>query len=70
MRELSFLNKGITITLQDRRDAERTEEGELITETFYSTAGLTEFVKYIDKSRVQLIPDIIYFEGEKKRHSC
>jgi len=66
MRELSFLNKGITITLQDRRDnAERTDEGELITETFHSDQGLTEFVKYIDKSRVQLIPDIIYFEGEK-----
>ena len=66
MRELSFLNKGITITLQDRRDsAARDEKGELITETFYSEAGLTEFVKYIDKSRVQLIPDIIYFEGEK-----
>ena len=66
MRELSFLNKGITITLQDRRDsATRDEKGELITETFHSEAGLTEFVKYIDKSRVQLIPDIIYFEGEK-----
>jgi len=66
MRELSFLNKGITITLQDRRDsAARDEKGELITETFHSEAGLTEFVKYIDKSRVQLIPDIIYFEGEK-----
>ena len=66
MRELSFLNKGITITLQDRRDsAERTDEGELITETFHSDQGLTEFVQYIDKSRVQLIPDIIYFEGEK-----
>ena len=66
MRELSFLNKGITITLQDRRDnAEKTDEGEFITETFHSDQGLTEFVQYIDKSRVQLIPDIIYFEGEK-----
>ena len=66
MRELSFLNKGITITLQDRRDAAaRDEKGELITETFHSEAGLTEFVKYIDSTRVQLIPDIIYFEGEK-----
>lgn len=66
MRELSFLNKGITITLQDRRDAaKRDDKGELITETFHSEAGLTEFVKYIDSTRVQLIPDIIYFEGEK-----
>lgn len=66
LRELSFLNKGIKISLCDRRDnAKKGENGEVLTEDFYSEAGLTEFVKYIDSARVQLIPDIIYFEGER-----
>ena len=37
----------------------------MITEEFHSNEGLTEFVKYVDSARVQLIPDVIYFEGEK-----
>jgi DNA gyrase subunit B len=66
MRELAFLNKGIKISLSDRRDSSKKEEdGSYITELFYSEAGLTEFVQYIDSAREQLIPDVIYFEGEK-----
>ncbi len=66
MRELAFLNKGIRITLTDKREsAKKEEDGTNITEVFYSEAGLTEFVQYIDSAREQLIQDIIYFEGEK-----
>ena len=66
MRELAFLNKGIRITLTDRRNATSSnEDGTDKSESFFSEAGLTEFVKYIDSSREQLIPDVIYFEGEK-----
>ena len=66
MRELAFLNKGIRITLTDRRNATPSnEDGTDKSESFFSEAGLTEFVKYIDSSREQLIPDVIYFEGEK-----
>ncbi len=66
MRELAFLNKGITISLTDRRQsAKKEEDGSDIIEIFYSEAGLTEFVEYIDSAREQLIPDVIYFEGEK-----
>ena len=66
MRELSFLNKGIKIRLSDRREnAKKNEDGSMITEEFHSNEGLTEFVKYVDSARVQLIPDVIYFEGEK-----
>lgn len=63
MRELSFLNKGITITLTDKR--EKDDEGEFKVEVFHSDEGLSEFVKYIDSSREPLIADVISIEGEK-----
>lgn len=63
MRELAFLNKGITITMTDMR--EKDEDGEFKTETFYSDEGLSEFVKYIDETREQLIDEVISIEGEK-----
>lgn len=63
MRELAFLNKGITIIMTDRR--EKDEKGEYKTETFFSEEGLAEFVKYIDETREQLIADVISMEGEK-----
>ncbi|MFA5573608.1 MAG: DNA topoisomerase (ATP-hydrolyzing) subunit B [Brumimicrobium sp.] len=65
MRELAFLNKGITITLTDARDNAKDEEGKPFSETFHSEIGLREFVKFIDKSREQLIEEEIYMEGEK-----
>lgn len=63
MRELAFLNKGITITMTDKR--EKDDNGEFKTETFFSEEGLSEFVKYIDETREQLIADVISMEGEK-----
>ena len=63
LRELSFLNKGISLTLTDKR--EKDEEGNFIGETFFSEGGLKEFVKYLDGTREALIPEPIYAEGEK-----
>lgn len=64
MRELSFLNKGIRITLTDLR--EKNEAGEPLSELFYSEGGLKEFVEYLDATRERLIEDVIYMEGEKQ----
>jgi len=63
LRELSFLNAGITLTLVDER--EKDEEGEFLNDTFLSEGGLSEFVAYLDGSREKLIPEPIYMNGEK-----
>ncbi|UII75033.1 DNA topoisomerase (ATP-hydrolyzing) subunit B [Flagellimonas sp. HMM57] len=63
MRELSYLNKGVTITLTDRRNKD--EKGEFISETFYSEEGLKEFIKFLDGNREPLIQSVISMEGEK-----
>ena len=63
LRELSFLNKGITITLTDLRNKD--DNGEYIKDTFYSVGGLKEFVRFLDSSREAMIGDVIYMEGEK-----
>ena len=63
LRELSFLNKGLTITLTDRRTKD--DEGNEITETFYSDRGLPEFIEYLDATREQLTSTVISMEGEK-----
>jgi len=63
MRELAYLNKGITVTLTDKRNKD--DEGNFITETFHSTEGLSEFVKYLDSTREQLTAGVIAMEGEK-----
>lgn len=63
IRELSFLNKGIRLSLTDLR--EKDEAGNSVTETFYSEGGLKEFVRYIDATRERLIEDVIYMEGER-----
>lgn len=62
LRELSFLNKGITIHLFDNRPD---EDGKLRQETFHSDGGLKEFVLYLDGTREKIIPEPIYVEGEK-----
>jgi DNA gyrase subunit B len=64
MRELAFLNKGITITLTDLRNFN--EKGEPISNIFHSEGGLREFAQYLDRNREALIPDVIYFEGERE----
>ncbi|RAV29774.1 DNA topoisomerase (ATP-hydrolyzing) subunit B [Sinomicrobium soli] len=63
MRELAFLNKGISITLTDRRNTD--EKGEFLHERFYSEEGLKEFIRFLDGSRESLIADVISMEGEK-----
>lgn len=63
LRELSFLNKGIRLTITDKRQVN--EEGIALSETFLSEGGLQEFVKYLDVNREPLIQDVIYMEGEK-----
>ncbi len=65
MRELGFLNKGIKITLVDGREEAKDDQGNQLTEVFYSERGLPEFVEYLDAAREKLIPDVIYFEGER-----
>jgi DNA gyrase subunit B len=63
MRELSYLNKGITITLTDYRTVD--EKGEPVTEEFKSEKGLEEFIMFLDQSREPLIQTVISMEGEK-----
>ncbi len=64
LRELSFLNKGIRITLNDLRETVE-ETGETYTKTFYSEGGIVEFVELIDKNgkRNPLLPNVIFMEG-------
>jgi len=63
MRELSYLNKGVTISITDRR--QKDEEGNFVSDTFYSDQGLKEFVRFLDSNRDPLIKDVIAMEGEK-----
>ncbi len=63
MRELSFLNKGISLSLYDRRQMDET--GNPFGETFFSEGGLREFVNYLDGGKEKLIDEVIYMEGEK-----
>lgn len=63
MRELAYLNKGVTISLTDKRNKD--EKGEYIAETFFSEEGLKEFIKFLDATREPLIQRVISMEGEK-----
>jgi DNA gyrase subunit B len=65
MRELSFLNKGVAITLVDRRQKDKDSENGFVTERFYSEDGLKEFIKFLDGNREPLIRSVISMEGEK-----
>lgn len=64
LRELSFLNAGITLTLTDKRVLK--EDGSYKSETFFSNEGLKEFVRYIDKAKEPLIENIIHIITEKQ----
>lgn len=64
LRELSFLNKGVSLTLIDKR--ELNEDGSDKMDVFHSEGGLQEFVKFLDGTRSALIPDPIYLEGIKQ----
>ncbi len=68
MRELAYLNAGITITLTDMRldvNAEAGIEG-VRKEVFHSEGGLKDFVRYLDSSRTHLFDDVIYLNTEKQ----
>ncbi len=65
MRELSYLNKGVTITIMDKRQKDKESETGYVGETFYSDQGLKEFVRFLDGTREALIQDVISMEGEK-----
>lgn len=61
MRELAFLNKGLTITLTDTRD------GATHSDEFHYAGGITEFVQFLNEGKDLIDPEIIAFEGEKDR---
>ena len=63
MRELSFLNKGISINLTDRRTKD--DKGDFINEKFFSNHGLKEFIRFLDSNREPIIQNVISMEGEK-----
>ena len=63
LRELAFLNKGINLAITDKRRTD--DNGEFIKESFYSEGGLKEFVSFLDQTRVSVLDDVIYIDGEK-----
>jgi DNA gyrase subunit B len=68
MRELAFLNQGLTITLTDERETVQDDEGNdlgFLKETFNSTEGLKDFVSYLDSNREPLISEVIHVSGER-----
>ncbi len=66
LRELAYLNKGITLSIKDERELEENGNGgKPVNETFYSKEGLKEFVQLLDATRENLIDNVIYVETEK-----
>ncbi len=63
LRELSFLNKGINLSLTDKRTID--DQGSFVKAEFISEGGLKEFVKFLDGTRESILNDVIYFDGEK-----
>ncbi|MDE5929660.1 MAG: hypothetical protein K2H03_04195 [Muribaculaceae bacterium] len=64
LRDLAFLNAGITLHLTDLRDVD--ENGKPHSETFHSDTGLSEFVRYIDSNKESLIGDVIHLNTERQ----
>ena len=65
LRELSYLNKGLTLRLTDERDKDE-ESGEYKSSVFHSEGGLKEFVKFIDQSRTSLLETPIHVTGKEE----
>jgi DNA gyrase subunit B len=63
MRELSYLNKGITINLTDKR--RKDDKGDFIYDKFFSDEGLKEFIRFLDSNREPIVQNVISMEGEK-----
>ncbi len=65
LRELSYLNKGLTITLKDLRESEKEKHGKYRSEAFYSEEGIKEYVRILNETNPKLIEDVIYINTEK-----
>ncbi|HIA37190.1 MAG TPA: DNA topoisomerase (ATP-hydrolyzing) subunit B [Flavobacteriales bacterium] len=65
IRELSYLNKGIKLSITDERESEKDEDGNCISDVFLSENGLKDFVNFLDNTREHLIPEPICIDGEK-----
>jgi len=63
LRELAYLNKGINISITDRR--RKDDDGNFVKEEFFSEGGLKEFVSFLDATRDAILDDVVYFDGEK-----
>ena len=63
MRELSYLNKGITMQIEDRRNKD--SEGNFVSDKYYSQEGLKEFILFLEATRESIIQNVIAIEGEK-----
>ncbi len=63
LRELSFLNKGLRLTIVDER--QKDDDGNFASQSFHSEGGLTEFVKYLDESRTAFLEEPILVSGKK-----
>ena len=63
LRELAFLNKGIHLSITDKR--RKNDDGEFIKQKFYSERGLKEFVEFLDETRDSILSNVIYIDGEK-----
>jgi len=63
LRELSFLNKGISLSIKDLR--KKDSKGEYVGETFFSKEGLKEFIQFLDEHREPIVENVISIEGEK-----
>ncbi len=63
LRELAFLNKGIKLSITDKRETD--ESGNNLHKSFFSEEGLKDFINYLDAARDKLMPEPICIEGEK-----
>ncbi len=65
LREMAFLTKGLKISLTDRREEAKKEDGTFRTEVFHYEGGIKEYVAYLNRSKTPLYNDILYFDGTK-----
>ncbi len=63
LKELAYLNKGLTLTITDEREED--DNGNQLYEEFHSEEGLRGFVKYLDETRDSLLPEPIHVEQER-----
>ena len=64
LRELAFLNSGVSVTLADERDADADADDAGDEQTFRYDGGIREFVGYLNETRTPIHEDVIYFEDE------